>query len=152
MNGFDPTATSPPATMRDIQALRSDLVEVAEEASRQTLAAHTRTLALLAEHAELAEEREQDASLFRAEVRSRHEREDERARLVDARMSTMLRHLERLVDVPATERETLSPPTWQGRLSTWLARPASTRAVLALAAAGVLATLSGCVAILGGVQ
>lgn len=105
---------SPPGTAlvdwRDIRALRDDLVNVAEEASRQTLAAHTRTLALLAEHAELAEEREQDASLFRAEVRSRHEREDERARLVDARMATMLRHLERLVDVPATERETLSPP------------------------------------------
>ena len=149
MNGFDPTTTSPPATMRDIRALRSDLVEVAEEAARATLAAHTRTLALLAEHAELAEEREQDASLFRAEVRSRHEREDERARLVDARMATMLRHLERLVDVPATERETLSPPTWQGRMATWLARPASTRAVLALAAAGVLATLSGCVALMG---
>ncbi len=149
MNGFDPTTTSPPATMRDIRALRSDLVEVAEEAARATLAAHTRTLALLDEHAELAEEREQDASLFRAEVRSRHEREDERARLVDARMATMLRHLERLVDVPATERETLSPPSWQERAGAWLSRPAITRAVLALAAAGVLATLSGCVALMG---
>lgn len=53
------------------------------------------------------------------------------------------------VPIPEPERETLSPPTWQGRLSTWLARPASTRAVLALAAAGVLATLSGCVALMG---
>ena len=44
---------------------------------------------------------------------------------------------------------TSRPPTWQGRLGTWLARPASTRAVLALAAAGVLATLSGCVALMG---
>lgn len=144
---------SPPGTAlvdwRDIRALRDDLVNVAEEASRQTLAAHTRTLALLAEHAQVAEEREQDASLFRAEVRSRHEREDERARLVDARMATMLRHLERLVDVPGAERETLTPPTWREGLATWLARPASTRAVLALAAAGVLATLSGCVALLG---
>ena len=71
MNGFDPTTTSPPATMRDIRALRSDLVEVAEEAARATLAAHTRTLALL-------DEQEQNAALFRAEVRSRNEREDER--------------------------------------------------------------------------
>ena len=142
MNGFDPTTTSPPATMRDIRALRSDLVEVAEEAARATLAAHTRTLALL-------DEQEQNASLFRAEVRSRNEREDERERLVDARMATMLRHLEKLVDVPATERETLSPPSWQERAGAWLSRPASTRAVLALAAAGVLATLSGCVALMG---
>ena len=143
---------SPPGTAlvdwRDIRALRDDLVNVAEEASRQTLAAHTRTLAVIAEHAQVAEEREQDASLFRAEVRSRHEREDERARLVDARMATMLRHLERLVDVPGAERETLTP-TWREGLATWLARPASTRAVLALAAAVVLATLSGCVALLG---
>lgn len=136
----------PPGTvlvdMRDIRSLRNDLVEVSEEASRQTLAAHTRTLALLADQ-------EQNAALFRAEVRSRNDREDERSRLLDARMVTMLRHLEKLVEIPATDRETLSPPTWQERVSAWLSRPASTRAVLALAAAGVLATLSGCVALIG---
>ena len=141
MNGFDPTTTSPPATMRDIRALRSDLVEVAEEAARATLAAHTRTLALL-------DEQEQNAALFRAEVRAFVARTEEELRAARADRGTMLRHLSRLVDVPA-ERETLSPPTWQGRMATWLARPASTRAVLALAAAGVLATLSGCVALMG---
>lgn len=137
MNGVDPTTTSPPATMRDIRALRSDLVEVAEEAARATLAAHTRTLALL-------DEQEQTAALFRAEVRSRNEREDERGRLVDARMATMLRHLERLVEVPAAERETLSPPTWASRARARLDSPASTRAVMVLAFAGLLASLASC--------
>lgn len=137
MNGFDPTTTSPPATMRDIRALRSDLVEVAEEAARATLAAHTRTLALL-------DEQEQNAALFRAEVRSRNEREDERERLVDARMATMLRHLERLVEVPGAELETLSPPTWASRARARLDSPASTRAVMALAFAGLLASLASC--------
>ena len=137
MNGFDPTTTSPPATMRDIRALRSDLVEVAEEAARATLAAHTRTLALL-------DEQEQNAALFRAEVRSRNEREDERARLVDARMATMLRHLEKLVEVPGSELETLSPPTWASRARARLDSPASTRAVMALAFAGLLASLASC--------
>ena len=131
----------PPGTvlvdMRDIRSLRNDLVEVSEEASRQTLAAHTRTLALLADQ-------EQNAALFRAEVRSRNDREDDRARLVDARMATMLRHLEKLVEIPATERETLSPPSWTSRARTRLDSPASTRAVMALAFAGLLASLASC--------
>lgn len=122
--------------MRDLRALRNDLVAVAEEASRQTLAAHTRTLALL-------DEQEQHAVLFRAEVRARHAREDERARLVDAKLATMLRHLERLVDVPAAEAATL-PPTWAARARLRLDSPASTRVVLALACAGILASLASC--------
>lgn len=137
MNGYDPTTTSPPATMRDVRSLRNDLVEVSEEAARQTLAAHTRVLALLAEQ-------EQHASLFRAEVRSRNDREDERARLVDARLATMLRHLEKLVEVPGSELETLSPPTWASRARARLDSPASTRAVMALAFAGLLASLASC--------
>ena len=137
MNGYDPTTTSPPATMRDIRSLRSDLVEVAEEAARATLAAHTRTLAML-------DEQEQNAALFHAEVRSRNEREDERSRLADARMATMLRHLEKLVEVPGSERETLSPPTWASRARARLDSPASTRAVMALAFAGLLASLASC--------
>ena len=131
MNG---TTTHAPVDMRDIQALRQDLVEVSEEASRQTLAAHTRTLAVIAENESRAKKHRADLHGELAELR--------------AGQKVMLVHLERLVVVPA-ERETLSPPTWQGRMTTWLARPASTRAVLALAAAGVLATLSGCVALMG---
>ena len=126
-----------PVDMRDIRALRNDLVEVSEEASRQPLAAHTRTLALLADQ-------EQNAALFRAEVRSRNDREDERSRLLDARMVTILRHLEKLVEIPATERETLSPPSWTSRARTRLDSPASTRAVMALAFAGLLASLASC--------
>lgn len=113
------------ADMRDIAALR----EVVDREAR------------------IAQLREENASLFRAEVRSFVARTEEELRAARADRGTMLRHLGKLVDVG--ERETLSPPTWQGRLGTWLARPASTRAVLALAAAGVLATLSGCVALMG---
>jgi membrane-bound ClpP family serine protease len=97
---------------------------------------------------EFVEREAQAAALFRAEVRAFVARTEEELRAARADRGTMLRHLSRLVDVPG-ERETLSPPTWQGRMATWLARPASTRAVLALAAAGVLATLSGCVALMG---
>lgn len=97
---------------------------------------------------EVVEREALTAALFRGEVRSFIARTEEELRAARVDRGTMLRHLSRLVDVPA-ERETLSPPTWQGRLGTWLARPASTRAVLALAAAGVLATLSGCVALMG---
>jgi hypothetical protein len=114
------------ADMRDVAALR----EVVDREAR------------------IAQLREENAALFRAEVRAFVARTEEELRAARTDRGTMLRHLSHLVDVPA-ERETLSPPTWQGRLGTWLARPASTRAVLALAAAGVLATLSGCVALMG---
>lgn len=97
---------------------------------------------------ELVEAEVHRSARFRVEVRAFVLRTEEELRAARVDRGTMLRHLSRLVDVPA-ERETLSPPTWQGRLSAWLARPASTRAVLALAAAGVLATLSGCVALMG---
>ena len=85
-------------------------------------------------------ERAANEALIRQETRSWMVRSENRTLELLARLG---------VPIPEPERETLSPPTWQGRLSTWLARPASTRAVLALAAAGVLATLSGCVALMG---
>lgn len=91
---------------------------------------------------ELVEREAQAAALFRAEVRAFVARTEEELRAARVDRGTMLRHLGRLVDVPA-DRETLSP------LGAWLSRPASTRAVLALAVAGVLATLSGCVALMG---
>lgn len=94
---------------------------------------------------ELVEKEAQSGALFRAEVRAFVARTEEELRAARVDRGTMMRHLGRLVDVPA-DRESV---TWQGRVSAWLARPASTRAVLALAAAGVLATLSGCVALMG---
>ena len=113
MNGSPMNGPRAPADMRDVAALR-----------------------------EVVDREAQAGALFRAEVRAFVARTEEELRTARADRGTMLRHLSRLVDVPA-ERETLSP------LSAWLSRPASTRAVLALAAAGVLATLSGCVALMG---
>ena len=115
-----------PADMRDVKSLR----EVVDKAIL------------------VGDLREQNAALFRSEMRSFMARcETEHA--AGARDRRVMLHHERPVDVPATERETLSPPSWQDRAGAWLSRPASTRAVLALAAAGVLATLSGCVALMG---
>lgn len=121
-----PSAVNGPrglADMRDVAALR----EVVEREAR------------------IAQLREENAALFRAEVRAFVARTEEELRAARVDRGTMMRHLGRLVDVPA-DRESV---TWQGRVSVWLSRPASTRAVLALAAAGVLATLSGCVALMG---
>lgn len=114
MNGSPVNGPRAAADMRDVQAVR-----------------------------ELVEAEVHRSALFRAEVRARHAREDERARLVDAKLATMLRHLERLVDVPAAEAATL-PPTWAARARLRLDSPASTRAVLALACAGILASLASC--------
>ena len=127
MNG---TTIHAPVDMRDIRALRNDLVEVSEEASRQTLAAHTRTLAVIAANEASAKEHRADLLGELAEIRTQQK--------------AMLAHLERLVDVPATDRVTAPPSTWQERAGAWLARPASTRALLyGLAVAGIGATLSG---------
>ena len=115
-----------PADMRDVKSLR----EVVDKAIL------------------VGDLREQNAALFRSEMRSFMARcETEHAAGARDRR-VMLRHLEALVVIPS-ERPTLAPLTWQERAGAWLSRPASTRAVLALAAAGVLATLSGCVALMG---
>ncbi|MBL0220019.1 MAG: hypothetical protein IPQ07_39905 [Myxococcales bacterium] len=87
------------------------------------------------------DERAAHEALMRAETRAWMLRSETRTLALVAQLG---------VPVPVDpERETLSPPTWQERAGAWLSRPASTRAVLALAAAGVLATLSGCVALMG---
>ena len=116
-----------PADMRDIRAIRETL-------ERAVL---------------IGDLREQNAALFRAELRA-HVLRTEAELLAAARdRATMLRHLEKLVVVPATERVTLAPEgaTWEARLGAWLARPATTRALLyGLAVAGIGATLSGCLA------
>lgn len=64
------TEHDPPATMRDVRALRNDLVELGEENARKLLAAHVRTLRVLAEHADAAEAREEEARAFRVEIRA----------------------------------------------------------------------------------
>ncbi|MBL0198539.1 MAG: hypothetical protein IPQ09_30840 [Myxococcales bacterium] len=138
MNGFDPTTTSPPATMRDIRALRSDLVEVAEEASRQTLAAHTRTLALLDEQG-----RGRGAPGARRGVRRAEQR---------AVNATLTKHLARLVVVPASEGcpagVVYEPSPLVRRLSGLFgSRPSTTRLLLAATIAAALAgSLSACAA------
>ncbi|HQY59850.1 MAG TPA: hypothetical protein PK141_00510 [Polyangiaceae bacterium] len=125
MNGSPINGPAAPADMRDIRAVRETL-------ERAVL---------------IGDLREQNAALFRAEVRACMVRDEERWRLLEANHRVMLRHLERLVDVPATERVTAPPNTWQERAGAWLARPASTRALLyGLAVAGIGATLSGCLA------
>ena len=116
-----------PADMRDIRAVR----ETVEREAR------------------IAELRAQDSALFRAELRSRMDRVETELLAASRDRATMLRHLEALVVVPATERATLAPEelTWEARLGAWLARPATTRALLyGLAVAGIGATLSGCLA------
>ena len=123
-----------PADMRDIRAVR----ETVEREAR------------------IAELRAQDSALFRAELRSRMDRVETELLAAARDRATMLRHLEKLVVIPATERATLAPEdatlapedaTWEARLGAWLARPATTRALLyGLAMAGIGATLSGCLA------
>lgn len=89
------------------------------------------------------DERAAHEALMRAETRAWMLRSETRTLALVAQLGVP-------VPVPVDpDRETLSPPTWQERAQAWLSRPASTRAVLALAAAGVLATLSGCVALMG---
>ena len=83
--------------------------------------------------------------LFRAEMRAFMLRSEAAEREAAKERATMLRHLYALAEVP---RDTAALG-WRERSAAWLARPASTRAVLALAAAGVMATLSGCVALMG---
>lgn len=110
------------ADMRDVAALR----EVVEREAR------------------ISQLREENAALFRAEVRAFVARTEEELRAARTDRSTMLRHLKSLVEVPA-ERETL-PPTWQGRLRAWSRSPATRAssaytaafAVLAVAVAGII--------------
>lgn len=135
MNG---TTTHAPVDMRDIRALRQDLVEVAEEASRQTLAAHTRTLALLDEQGREAAAHRGLVEAFVAEQRA-----------VNA---TLAKHLSRLVVVPASEGlpagVVYEPSPLVRRLSGLFgSRPSTTRLLLAATIAAALAgSLSACAA------
>lgn len=127
MSGSPFNGPGAPADMRDIRAIR-------ETVERAVL---------------IGDLREQNAALFRAELRAHVLRVEAELLAASRDRATMLRHLEALVVVPATERATLAPEelTWEARLGAWLARPATTRALLyGLAVAGIGATLSGCLA------
>lgn len=135
MNG---TTIRTPVDMRDIRAIRDDLVEVAEEASRQTLAAHRRTLEVIAENEARAAEHRQEIRGELAEIR--------------AQQKTMLGHLERLVVVPASEGlpsgVVYEPSPLVRRLSRIFgSHPSTTRLLLAAAiAAALTGGLTACAA------
>lgn len=122
------------ASRRDLKSLRDDLVTSSEEASRQTLAAHKRALAVL-------DENERNARVHRQEVRDF---------MVEQKVfnTKALKHLEKLVVIPASERETMpeEEPTLVSRLAELFGTSRSTtRLMLAATVAAVLAsTLTAC--------
>lgn len=132
------TEHDPPATMRDVRALRNDLVELGEENARKLLAAHLRTLRVLAEHADAAEAREQEAQAFRVEIRAWMARAENRT-------------LEILQGVPHPSRAP-APSVPVGRLAALAYRarrrldgPVTLRAVVyGFALAGLAASATSC--------
>lgn len=141
----------PPATMRDVRALRNDLVELGEENARKILAAHLRVLEVIAAN----------------EARAAGHRQDLQGELGELRRQQrlMLDHLERLVvalpdkDIPRASVPVEAPAPAAG----WLARAARARAVVArrldgpvtmraivygFAIAGIGASLTSCLAYL----
>jgi hypothetical protein len=132
------TEHDPPATMRDVRALRNDLVELGEENARKLLAAHLRTLHVLAEHADAAEAREQEAQAFRVEIRAWMARAENRT-------------LEILQGVPHPGRAS-APSVPVGRLAALAYRarrrldgPVTLRAVVyGFALAGLAASATSC--------
>lgn len=132
------TELDPPATMRDVRALRNDLVELGEENARKLLAAHVRTLRVLAEHADAAEAREEEARAFRVEIRAWMARAENRT-------------LEILQGVPHPSRAP-APSVPVGRLASLAYRarrrldgPVTLRAVVyGFALAGLAASATSC--------
>lgn len=132
------TEHDPPATMRDVRALRNDLVELGEENARKLLAAHVRTLRVLAEHADAAEAREEEARAFRVEIRAWMARAENRT-------------LEILQGVPHPSRAP-APSVPVGRLASLAYRarrrldgPVTLRAVVyGFALAGLAASATSC--------
>ena len=114
---------------RDAKSLREDLIAASEEASRQTLAAHKRTLDVIAENEASAKEHRKDLQNELAEIR--------------AQQKTMLGHLERLVVVPASEGlpsgVVYEPSPTVRRLSrVFGSHPSTTRLLLAATIAAAL--------------
>jgi hypothetical protein len=116
---------APLADMRDVKALR----EVVDREAR------------------IAQLREENAALFRAEVRSFIARAENEARESSRDRATMLVHLRRLVEVPGAERETLAPTAWLDRAGAWMAARPTNRALLyGIAFAALAVSVSGCLA------
>lgn len=110
-----------PADMRDIRAVREALDK-----------------AVL-----VGDLREQNAALFRAEFRAFMMRSETALEVAAKDRATMLKHLHSLVDVP---RDTIEPPPvgWTERARSLLDRPATNRALIAVALAGILSSLAAC--------
>lgn len=110
-----------PADMRDIRAVR----EVLDKAVL------------------VGDLREQNAALFRAEFRAFMMRSETALEVASRDRDTMLKYLRKLVDVP---RDTVDPPatSWTDRARQLLDRPATNRAVMLVAVAGILASLASC--------
>jgi hypothetical protein len=118
-----------PVDMRDIRALRNDLVEVAEEASRQNLAAHLRTLAILTEQAS-------EQAAFRAEMRGWMARSENRTLAI-------LQGVPHPPARPEVAGSTLA--AWAYRARRRLDGPVTLRAlVYGLAVAGLAASATSC--------
>lgn len=111
-----------PADMRDIRAIR----EVLDKAVL------------------VADLREQNAALFRAEMRAFMLRAEQCERGAQKDRETILKHLRKLVEVPSAERETISEVAWLDRARSLLDRPASNRALISVALAGILSSLAAC--------
>jgi hypothetical protein len=108
------------AVRRDIKALRADLLAESEEQARKLLAAHVRTLRMLAEHEDLQAMREDEAKAFRVDMRAWMARNENRtleilqgvphpARVSDSevppgRFAAMAYRMRRRLDGPVTLR------------------------------------------------
>tara|TARA_R110000868_G_scaffold273921_2_gene533160 strand:+ start:1682 stop:2092 length:411 start_codon:yes stop_codon:yes gene_type:complete len=89
--------------------------------------------------------REQNAGLFRAEMRAFMLRYETRALASERDRETMLRHLRKLVEIPA-ERETLSEVDWRYRINAWARSPATRASSAYTALFAVLAvTVASCI-------
>ena len=110
-----------PADMRDIRAVR----EVLDKAVL------------------VGDLREQNAALFRAEFRAFMMRSETALDVAAKDRATMLKHLHSLVEVP---RDTIDHPPvgWTERARSLLDRPATNRALIAVALAGILSSLASC--------
>lgn len=168
MNGSPINPPAAPADMRDIRVLQVGLMKQSEEASRQTLAAHRRTLDVIAENEASAKQHREDLQGELAEIRTALEQLPE----ILANQRVILARLGALVVVPADKdvarasvpaevpAEVPAPAGWLAREFARAARaravvvrrldgPVTMRAVVyGFAIAGVGASLTSCLAYL----
>jgi hypothetical protein len=157
VSGSPINAWKTPADMRDIHALQVRLFEQGEESARQTLAAHRRTLDVIAANEASAKVHRADLQGELAEIRTALKGLLENQRV-------MLDRLGALVVVPADKDVArASVPAEVPAAAGWLARAARVRAMVArrldgpvtmravvygFAIAGVGASLTSCLAYL----